>query len=97
MRRRSPQALSEIIDDFLNEERHLRQGINEVHIIEAWHELLGPGGSRYTTQLSVTNGILYVTLSSSVLKNELLMMKEALLRRLNEHVGAQVISNIVFR
>jgi hypothetical protein len=38
-----------------------------------------------------------VHLTSSVLRQELMMGREMLVRSLNEQVGAQVIVNIIFR
>ena len=46
--------------------------------------------------LYIKNQTLYVQLSSSVLRQELMMGRELLVRSLNEKVGSQVIVNIVF-
>jgi hypothetical protein len=40
---------------------------------------------------------LYVHLNSSVARNELLMLKEALKEKLNERAGKEVIKDIVLR
>ena len=45
----------------------------------------------------IKNQILYVHLTSSVLRQELMMGREILVRNLNNHVGATVITNIIFR
>ena len=47
--------------------------------------------------LDIKNQILYVHLTSSVLRQELMMGRDILVRNLNEKVGAQVIVNIIFR
>jgi hypothetical protein len=59
--------------------------------------VVGPVISRYTTNLYIKNQILYVHLSSSVLREELMMGRDMLVRNLNQQVGAQVIVNIIFR
>ena len=51
----------------------------------------------YTTNLFIKNQVLYVSLSSSVIRQELMMGREMLIRNLNAQVGSQVIVNIVFR
>ena len=43
------------------------------------------------------NRTLYVHLSSAVLRNELMMLRNELLRRYTEEFGHPVIDNIVFR
>ena len=47
--------------------------------------------------LFIKNQVLYVSLSSSVIRQELMMGREMLIRNLNAQVGSQVIVNIVFR
>ena len=81
---------------------YLRQGclespLNEHRLINAWPEVLGPVIASYTDGLFIKNQTLYVHLTSSALRQELLMGRELLVRNLNRHVGAQVITNIVFR
>ena len=58
---------------------------------------MGPTITRYTTNLYIRNQVLYVHLSSSVVRQELLMARSMLVRNLNARVGSQVIVDIVFR
>ena len=60
-------------------------------------DVVGPVITRYTTNLFIKNQVLYVSLSSSVIRQELMMGREMLIRNLNAQVGSQVIVNIVFR
>lgn len=53
--------------------------------------------ARYTTNIYIKNQVLFVHLSSSVLRQELMMSRQLLIRNLNSQVGAQVIVNIIFR
>ena len=63
----------------------------------AWPEVLGPTIASYTRELYIKNQVLYVHLASAALRQELMMGRELLVRNLNRHVGAQVITNIIFR
>ena len=45
----------------------------------------------------VHNRTLYVRLSSAVLRNELTMLRNELLTRINAEFGHRVIDNIIFR
>ncbi len=78
-------------------EEGLETPLNEHRLIAAWKEILGPGIASYTSNIYIRNQILYVHLSSSVLRQELMMGRELLVKNLNRHVGAQVITNIIFR
>ena len=51
----------------------------------------------YTRELYIKNQVLYVHLTSAALRQELMMGRDLLVRNLNRHVGAQVITNIIFR
>ena len=75
----------------------LESPLNEYRLVQAWKEVVGPVITRYTSNLYIKNQILYVHLTSSVLRQELMMGRDLLVRNLNELVGAQVIVNIIFR
>ena len=60
-------------------------------------EVLGPTIASYTRELYIKNQVLYVHLTSAALRQELMMGRDLLVRNLNRHVGAQVITNIIFR
>ena len=65
------------------------------------HQLLAQGSRsevyiKYLV-LYIKNQVLYVHLTSAALRQELMMGRELLVRNLNRHVGAQVITNIIFR
>ena len=75
----------------------LESPLNEYRLVQAWKDVVGPVITRYTSNLYIKNQILYVHLTSSVLRQELMMGRDLLVRNLNEKVGAQVIVNIIFR
>lgn len=81
---------------FLRQEG-LETPLNQYRLIEAWKEVVGPSVARYTSNLYIKNQTLYVHLTSSVLRQELLLGRTLLVRNLNNKVGAQVITDIVFR
>lgn len=96
MKRGSLKSISEIVRETCREEG-LETPLNEYRLIQAWGQLLGSSVQGYTKSLFIKNQILYVTLTSSVLRQELMMNRRTLVHRLNEHVKAQVITNIIFR
>jgi hypothetical protein len=52
---------------------------------------------QYTSELVVKNRILYVTLTSSVLRHDLFMSREEIKKSLNDRVGTEVIVDIIFK
>lgn len=96
MKRGGIKSISELVLATCREEG-LETPLNEHRLIKAWSQILGPAVNNYTKELFIKNQILYVQLTSSVLRQELMMNRKILVRRLNDHVGAQVITDIVLR
>ena len=96
MKRNDAEQIGKLIQQFLRQES-LEAPLNEQRLMAAWKEVLGPTITFYTKELFIKNQILYVHLTSSVLRQELMMGREILVRNLNNHVGATVITNIIFR
>ena len=96
MKRNDAQQIGDMIRRFFRQ-NGLESPLNEYRLVHAWNDVVGPVISRYTTNLYIKNQILYVHLSSSVLREELKMGRDMLVRNQSQQVGAQVIVNIIFR
>lgn len=96
MRRKNAQSIGDVLRQFLRQEG-LETPLNERRMVAAWSEVMGQGVTAYTGQVYVRNAVLYVQIKSPALRANLMMNRDGLVRRLNEHVGAQVIQNIIFR
>lgn len=96
MRRSNTQHLSSLLKDFIQESNY-RDKLREVEIIQHCHELLGKTMGRYVSQISVHNGVLYLEVTSSVVKSELMMLREEIRIRLNEKAQSEVILKVVLR
>ena len=53
--------------------------------------------AKATTQIYMHNGTLYLSINSSVMRNELLMLKDRIMLALNNEVGHQIVTAIVIR
>ena len=96
MRRTKTESIAQLINEALGEYK-IDGKLREKRIIAAWHEVLGPPLSKPDDNLYIKNKILFAKLSSSIVRNELYMMRSTLIQRLNEKAGAEVITDIVFR
>jgi predicted nucleic acid-binding Zn ribbon protein len=96
MRRSNTQKLSDVLKDYI-EENKLHKKLTEVDLIASWEKVVGRTIARYTESLRINNGTLFVKTSSPALRSELVMMKEQLKSRLNEQAGESIIKEIVFR
>lgn len=95
MRRTNTQSIADILKDFLSENPHLNEKMAETRALNAWEKLMGRAVTRYTTRLYIHKRVLYIHLSSAVLRSELSMCREQLLKRLNEEAGMSVLDEIV--
>jgi predicted nucleic acid-binding Zn ribbon protein len=75
----------------------LEKGLAEYRLMKSWNELLGITIARKTKSLRIQNRKLYVSLHSSVVRNELSLMKDTLIPKLNEAAGMDVIDDVVLR
>ncbi|MGC1391420.1 MAG: DUF721 domain-containing protein [Bacteroidales bacterium] len=96
MRRSKTISLAEAINDYIRE-MNLGGKLNEVAVINSWEEIVGKAISSRTTKIFIKDHILYIHLNSSVVRNELLMLREALKEQLNKKAGTEVIKDIVLR
>jgi predicted nucleic acid-binding Zn ribbon protein len=69
----------------------------EARIQRLWGELFGPSIASYTTNVYVKNRVLYVSMTSSVVRSEMLSMRKRLVVALNEHAGSDVIDDVMIR
>ena len=89
------QPLRDVLLTYLRAEG-LETPLLEYRITQAWPEVMGEAISRYTRQVYVRGGQLHVQLTSSVLRQELMMEHRRIAQKLNAHVGAQVITDVTF-
>jgi len=78
--RKYPQHMSDVIGDFIKELK-LANGVNIRCIFKAWDEV--SCASRYTSNRYFRDGILYITLNSSVVRNALSFQTEAMAEAIN--------------
>jgi predicted nucleic acid-binding Zn ribbon protein len=96
MRRSKTISLAEAVKDYISE-MNLTGKLNEVGVINSWEGIVGKAISSRTTKIYIKDNILYVHLNSSVVRNELLMLRQVLKEKLNEKAGSEVIKDIVLR
>ncbi|HBA99526.1 MAG: hypothetical protein A2W86_09615 [Bacteroidetes bacterium GWD2_45_23] len=97
MLKKNVQPLSEALSDFFDENSTLKVKMAEHRAVRGWHEVLGEGVSKYTGEVYFSRNVLYVHLTSAVLRAELLMNKDGLIQRLNDHAEVPIVRDIVFR
>ena len=75
----------------------LAQGLDQVNVKDAWFKVMGSGVAGYTTNVILERDVLFVSLSSSVLREELSYGKSKIVRMINEELGKALVDKVVLR
>lgn len=81
MRRQEAVGMDELVKQFIKEMR-LDKGMNRQRLVQVWNEVTGASG--YTLSVNFDKGVLYCTISSSVVRNQLYFQREAIVGQMNE-------------
>ncbi|MCE2611642.1 DUF721 domain-containing protein [Flavobacteriaceae bacterium D16] len=93
---KNQQSIEEALQEFISTNK-LQSGIDEVNVREAWERVLGNGVKQYTKGVSLRKQVLYVNLTSSVLREELSLGTSKIIEMLNEDLGREVILKLILR
>jgi predicted nucleic acid-binding Zn ribbon protein len=92
-RKSESQPLKNVIDKFLKA-YSLENKMKEMDIIAAWPELMGSAVAFRTKSIKIHNKVLYLEITSSVMREELLNGKQIILNRINEAAGKELINDL---
>lgn len=74
----------------------LKRRFDETSLIAAWPEMMGPAVAHRTKDIFIRDKKLFIRVESSVIKNELLMMRSNIIDAMNTKAGSTVIEEIIF-
>ncbi len=94
MRRNKTITLGEALTDLINEYK-LAAGLKEAAVLNIWQSVAGRVITARTKRAYVRDGVLHIYLTSSVVKNELMMLRDALKSQINSRAGEEVVRDIV--
>lgn len=89
-------SIFEVIKEII-ERNKLEPGLDNIHVKEAWKNVMGSGVNSYTQDVILKNTTLYVKLTSSVVREELSYGKTKIIAMLNENLGKEIIKELIFR
>jgi predicted nucleic acid-binding Zn ribbon protein len=75
----------------------LEKRMKEMDILKGWPEMMGVAVANRTTNLRINNRILYISMDSAVMREELLNGKQIILQRVNDFAGQKVIDDVWFQ
>lgn len=93
MFKREVKPVGELLRNLLRKEG-LETPLLQRRVIASWETVTGHMVAGYTREKFIKNQVLYVKISNPALRQDLSMMRSQLVRRLNDAVGASVISDV---
>lgn len=85
LQRKNAISMDELIEQYIRTMK-LAAGLNTQIIFRAWDEVSGAG--QFTLRKFFRDGVLYITLNSSVIRNQLFFQKADMITRINEVISA---------
>lgn len=74
----------------------MKRRFDETSLLNAWPDIMGKAVANRTSQLYIRDKKLYIKLDSSVLRNELIMVRSQILEKMNDRAGSQVLEDVIF-
>ena len=88
--------ISDVLKQFISQNK-LEAGMDVVNVREAWKNLMGNCVNNYTTEIQLKGSVLYVALSSAVLREELSYGKDKIIKMINEELRKDLVTNLILR
>lgn len=88
------QKISDLLKSIVKDNKQMDQRLAGDRVVKAWEQHFGANFEQYVDGVRYKSNILYLTLNSSVLRQELHLSKQKLIHRLNEAVGEDLIKDI---
>lgn len=95
MKKTNDEPIKNVLKAFVSSYKHKRK-LDQTRIKAIWNKMMGPSIEKYTTKIQLNNKRLFITISSSVLRQELSYGKEKIIDMLNEELGETAIHEVIF-
>jgi predicted nucleic acid-binding Zn ribbon protein len=90
------QSLGSAIREYLKETK-IDGKIAEIEAVNLWESIIGKQIARATSSIYIKDGTLFVHLKSSIVRNELFMMRNDIMQAINQRIGSRVVKAVILR
>ncbi|WP_184544330.1 DUF721 domain-containing protein [Mucilaginibacter sp. FT3.2] len=95
MRKTNDKPLKEAIEQMLNVYK-IKRRYDETAVVAAWPDLVGKSVANRTKELFIRDKKLFLRIESSVIKNDLVMMRTQIINKINEEAKSILVEEIIF-
>ncbi len=96
MKRTGAINIKDLIQQAFDEQK-LNDGLDVVKVKSLWKDVTGTYVANATTDIDVHASKLYVSINSSIIRSELMLIRSELVRRINQNIGRHFINEIIIR
>lgn len=94
MKRQNTQSISEAIKLYFKA-MGFEHKLNEVSVVGRWEEIIGKSVANHTDKIFIKEKTLYIKVDSSIVKQEILMLKSGIIQRFNELAKQEIVQKLV--
>jgi predicted nucleic acid-binding Zn ribbon protein len=96
MRKPNDKTMKQAIEQMMNVYK-IKRRFDETGIIAAWPDIVGKPVANRTSELFISNKKMFLRIESSIVKNELLMMRSQIIEKINAEAGGdKLVEEIIF-
>lgn len=96
MRRKNAVRLGEVLDDFFSRP-YVAAKVAEGKLPETWREVVGERVASLTSSIRLENRVLYVNITSSVVRYELFCRRTTLRDEINRVAGVKLVNTVIIK
>jgi len=97
MKRKNNNETVEKLFETILKQNGIWQKFLEHKIINNWKDIVGVKIAKSTTKIDISGRKLYLQVDSSVLRNELLMLRSNIIDLVNSKAGENIIDDVIIR
>lgn len=90
------ESLGAVIRQWLRE-NNLEEKLQQNEVPAYWVEIVGEAVARHATVERIDKGKMFVRVESAVWRNELAMRREEIRVKVNERLGAEIVTEVILR
>ena len=95
-RNRNLIKLGDAIKQIFKEER-LDEKYSIYAIRNGWEGIIGKTVAKHTTEIQFAKGVLFITLDSAIIRNEMAFAKDSIIEKINQFTGKPFVKELVLK
>ena len=86
----------EVIKEDLKK-NNVEKGLEKHRVIKEWEIIVGERINSATTKIYIEKDLLFVSIKSPIIRSELKMIKSAIVEKINQKAGFNIVKDIIIR